>query len=384
MIDDLDFMPPLRFDEEYASPAVIKVIGIGGAGGNAVNRMIEAKIKGVEFIVANTDAQALMKSKALQKLQIGSSITKGLGVGGNPEIGRLAAEEDRDSIKKALEGSDMVFITAGMGGGTGTGGCPVVAEIVHQIGAMSVAVVTRPFRFERKKRHIQAEQGISELRELVDTMLIIPNDKLFIIVNEGTTFDDALRLADDVLMQAVKGISEVVTLPGLINVDFADVKAIMSEKGGSAIMGLGCATGDGRATRAVQQAIRSPLLDGANLKGARGILLNISGGRDITKDEIEEITSEIESIADEEANLIFGVVIKDGVDEISVTVIATGFPEEEVMFEENISKIEDYEKISDINSNVKVQRQIDREEKNVLKIPTFLRKERGIYRLGFL
>jgi cell division protein FtsZ len=378
MIDDLDFMPPLRFDEEYTSPAVIKVIGIGGAGGNAVNRMIEAKIKGVEFIVANTDAQALLKSRALQKLQIGSSITKGLGAGGNPERGRLAAEEDRASLKKALEGSDMVFITAGMGGGTGTGGCPVVSEIVHEIGAMSVAVVTKPFRFERKRRHIQAEQGISELRELVDTILIIPNDKLFSVVNEGTTFDDALRLADDVLMQAVKGISEVVTLPGLINVDFADVKTIMSERGGSAIMGLGCATGDGRATRAVQQAIRSPLLEGVNLRGARGILLNITGGRDITKDEIEEITSEIESIADEEANLIFGVVIKDKVDEISVTVIATGFPEEEMIFEESITKIENYEKVSEVNSDVKIQRQLKKEEKDILIIPTFMRKEKGL------
>jgi len=378
MLDDLDFTPPLRFDEEYASPAVIKVIGVGGAGGNAINRMIEAKIKGVEFIVANTDAQALMRSRALQKLQIGSKITEGLGAGGNPEIGRLAAEEDRDALKKALEGSDMVFITAGMGGGTGTGGCPVVAEIVHEIGAMSVAVVTKPFKFERKKRNIQAEQGVSELKELVDTIMIIPNDRLLTVVNEGTTFDDALRLADDVLMQAVKGISEVVTLPGLINVDFADVKAIMSEKGGSAIMGLGCANGEGRATRAVQQAIRSPLLDGVNMKGARGILLNISGGKDITKDEIEEITSEIENIADEEANLIFGVVIKDGVDEISVTVIATGFPEEEMIFEESISKIENYEKVSDVHPDVKIQRHNKREEKNILVIPTFLRKEKGL------
>ncbi len=376
MIDGMDVSPPLRFEEEYTTPAVIKVIGVGGGGCNAVNHMIESKIKGVEFIAVNTDAQALRMSRALQKMQIGSNITRGLGSGANPEIGRLAAEEDRQALKKALDGADMVFITAGMGGGTGTGACPVIAEIVQEIGALCVAVVTRPFSFEGKRRHIQAEQGIQDLSAMVDTIIVIPNERLFAIVDEETNFVDAFRLADDVLKQAVKGISEIVTVPGLINVDFADIKTVMCERGGGAIMGLGSASGDGRASRAVQQAVRSPLLEGVTLKGARGILLNITGGSDMTAGEVGEITKEIENIADEEANLIFGAVIKENCDEISVTVIATGFPDEREIFEEKVSEIE----IEEEHRGQKRRGSKTIDESELIQVPTFLRKretERG-------
>jgi cell division protein FtsZ len=301
------------------------VIGIGGGGGNAVNRMIDAKIRGVEFIVANTDAQVLRQTKALQKIQVGSQLTKGLGAGGKPDVGRLAAEEDRDSLYRALDSSDMVFITAGMGGGTGTGAAPVVAEIASEIGALTVAVVTRPFHFEGPRRLKIAEAGLADLANRVDTLIVVPNEKLLKIVSRETTITESFRLADDVLVQAVRGISDLITVPGLINVDFADVRAVMSESGGSAIMGTGSGSGDDRAAIAAQNVIASPLLDGMNIKGARGILINVTGGSDVTLHEINEAVGIVNEVADDDANIIVGAVVEDGLEEFRITVIATGF-----------------------------------------------------------
>lgn len=315
----------LEFTPEYEHFATIKVIGIGGGGGNAVNRMIDAKIRGVEFIVANTDAQVLRQTKALQKIQVGSQLTKGLGAGGKPDVGRLAAEEDRDSLYRALDGSDMVFITAGMGGGTGTGAAPVVAEIAGEMGALTVAVVTRPFHFEGPRRLKIAEAGLADLANRVDTLIVVPNEKLLKIVSRETTITESFRLADDVLVQAVRGISDLITVPGLINVDFADVRAVMSESGGSAIMGTGSGSGEDRAAVAAQNVIASPLLDGMNIKGARGILINITGGSDITLHEINEAVGIVNEVADDDANIIVGAVVEDGLEEFRITVIATGF-----------------------------------------------------------
>lgn len=315
----------LEFTPEYEHFATIKVIGIGGGGGNAVNRMIDAKIRGVEFIVANTDAQVLRQTKALQKIQVGSQLTKGLGAGGKPDVGRLAAEEDRDSLYRALDSSDMVFITAGMGGGTGTGAAPVVAEIASEIGALTVAVVTRPFHFEGPRRLKIAEAGLADLASRVDTLIVVPNEKLLKIVSRETTITESFRLADDVLVQAVRGISDLITVPGLINVDFADVRAVMSESGGSAIMGTGSGTGEDRAAIAAQNVIASPLLDGMNIKGARGILINVTGGSDVTLHEINEAVGIVNEVADDDANIIVGAVVEDGLEEFRITVIATGF-----------------------------------------------------------
>jgi cell division protein FtsZ len=315
----------LEFTPEYEHFATIKVIGIGGGGGNAVNRMIDAKIRGVEFIVANTDAQVLRQTKALQKIQVGSQLTKGLGAGGKPDVGRLAAEEDRDSLYRALDSSDMVFITAGMGGGTGTGAAPVVAEIASEIGALTVAVVTRPFHFEGPRRLKIAEAGLADLANRVDTLIVVPNEKLLKIVSRETTITESFRLADDVLVQAVRGISDLITVPGLINVDFADVRAVMSESGGSAIMGTGSGSGDDRAAIAAQNVIASPLLDGMNIKGARGILINVTGGSDVTLHEINEAVGIVNEVADDDANIIVGAVVEDGLEEFRITVIATGF-----------------------------------------------------------
>jgi cell division protein FtsZ len=304
--------------------AVIKVVGIGGGGVNAVNRMIDAGLKGVEFIAVNTDAQALLMSDADVKLDIGRQLTRGLGAGSDPEVGRLAAEEHRDEIEEVLKGADMVFITAGKGGGTGTGGAPVVAEIAKSVGALTIGVVTRPFGFEGRRRAVQAEQGIQKLKDKVDTLIVIPNDRLLAVSSNKTTMVGAFKMADEVLLHGVQGITELITTPGLINTDFADVKMIMSNAG-TAIMGIGSASGDGRATAAAKMAVTSPLLE-ASIEGARGILLNIAGGPDLGLFEVNEAAEIIHSAAHPDANIIFGQVVDEGMgDEVRVTVIAAGF-----------------------------------------------------------
>ncbi|MEX0768538.1 MAG: cell division protein FtsZ [Microthrixaceae bacterium] len=304
--------------------AVIKVVGIGGGGCNAVNRMIDAGLKGVEFIAINTDAQALLMSDADIKLDIGRELTRGLGAGSDPEVGRQAAEDHRSEIEEVLRGADMVFVTAGEGGGTGTGAAPVVAEISKTQGALTIAVVTRPFIFEGRRRSVQADQGISLLKEKVDTQIVIPNDRLLTVANEKTSVLNAFKMADEVLLQGVQGITDLITTPGLINTDFADVRMIMSDAG-SALMGVGYSTGEGRALQAARQAISSPLLEAA-IDGARGILLNISGGSDLTLFEVNEAASVIHEVAHPEANIIFGAVIDDEMgDEVRITVVAAGF-----------------------------------------------------------
>lgn len=304
--------------------AVIKVVGVGGGGSNAVNRMIDVGLGGVEFIAINTDAQALLLSDADVKLDIGRQLTRGLGAGSDPEIGTRAAEEHRDEIAEALQGADMVFITAGEGGGTGTGGAPVVAEISKEVGALTIGVVTRPFAFEGKRRQIQAEQGIERLKERVDTLIVIPNDRLLTVASEHTSIIDAFRMADDVLREGVSGISGLITTPGLINTDFADVKAIMSNAG-TALMGIGRAHGENRSKNAARQAVSSSLLE-ESIDGARGILLNISAGPELGLFEVNEAAEVIREVAHAEANIIFGTVIDDSQgEEIRVTVIAAGF-----------------------------------------------------------
>jgi cell division protein FtsZ len=304
--------------------AVIKVVGIGGGGCNAVNRMIDAGLKGVEFVTINTDAQALLMSDADVKLDIGREVTRGLGAGSDPEIGRQAAEDHRAEIEEVLLGADMVFITAGEGGGTGTGGAPVVAEIAKNQGALSIGVVTRPFLFEGRRRAVQADQGIARLKEKVDTQIVIPNDRLLTVANDKTSMLSAFKMADEVLLQGVQGITDLITTPGLINTDFADVKMIMNDAG-SALMGVGYGSGDSRAVNAARQAISSPLLESA-IDGARGILLNICGGSDLTLFEVNDAATVIHEVAHPEANIIFGAVIDDEMgDEVRVTVIAAGF-----------------------------------------------------------
>src|SRR5689334_1319931 len=305
--------------------AVIKVVGIGGGGTNAVNRMVDQGLKGVEFIAVNTDAQALQMCDADIKLQIGDQLTRGLGAGANPDVGYGAANESRDEIKEALKGADMVFVTAGEGGGTGTGAAPVIAEVAKQeIGALTVGVVTRPFSFEGAQRARQAQEGIDRLREMVDTLIVIPNEKLLALVERRTSILDAFREADNVLRQGVQGITDLITIPGLINLDFADVRAIM-ENAGSALMGIGTAQGENRASEAAKAAISSPLLE-ESVEGATGILLNITGGRDLGLFEVNEAAELIHSAADSNSNIIFGAVIDEAMgDEIRVTVIATGF-----------------------------------------------------------
>ncbi len=304
--------------------AVIKVVGVGGGGVNAVNRMIDAGLKGVEFIAVNTDAQALLMSDADIKLDIGRELTRGLGAGSDPEIGRLAAEEHRQEIEEVLQGADMVFITAGKGGGTGTGAAPVIAEIAKGIGALTIGVVTRPFAFEGRRRSVQAESGIQKLKEKVDTQIVIPNDRLLTVSNEKTSMINAFKMADEVLLQGVQGITDLITTPGVINTDFADVKMIMNNAG-SALMGIGNATGEGRALNAARGAISSPLLE-ASIEGARGILLSIAGGSDLGLFEVNEAAEVIHGVAHPDANIIFGTVIDDEMgDEVRVTVIAAGF-----------------------------------------------------------
>lgn len=304
--------------------AVIKVIGVGGGGCNAVNRMIDAGLKGVEFIAVNTDAQALLMSDADIKLDIGRELTRGLGAGSDPEVGRQAAEDHRQEIEEVLRGADMVFITAGEGGGTGTGAAPVIAELAKSMGALTIGVVTRPFTFEGRRRSVQADHGIAKMKEKVDTLIIIPNDRLLSIANEKTSVVNAFKMADEVLLQGVQGITDLITTPGLINTDFADVKMIMSDAG-SALMGIGFGSGENRAVNAARTAIGSHLLEAA-IEGARGILLNISGGSDLTLFEVNEAAEIIHEVAHPEANIIFGAVIDDEMgDEVRVTVIAAGF-----------------------------------------------------------
>jgi cell division protein FtsZ len=304
--------------------AVIKVVGVGGGGVNAVNRMIEMGVGGVEFIAVNTDAQALLMSDADVKLDIGRESTRGLGAGANPEVGREAAEEHRDEIEDALGGADMVFITAGEGGGTGTGGAPVVAEVARGLGALTVGVVTRPFGFEGRRRSVQAEQGVQALKAAVDTLIIIPNEKLLEIADASTPVTEAFAMADEVLTSGVRGITELITTPGLINVDFADVKTVMSDAG-SAVMGIGISTGDSRAQQAAEKAISSPLLE-TSMEGARGVLLSIAGPSDMTLHEVNTAASLISEHSDADANIIFGSVIDEALgDEMRVTVIAAGF-----------------------------------------------------------
>jgi cell division protein FtsZ len=304
--------------------ANIKVIGVGGGGNNAVNRMISTGLKGVEFIAVNTDAQALYMAQANHKIQIGSKLTKGLGSGGNPEIGQKAAEESRDELFQVLKGADMVFVTAGMGGGTGTGAAPIVAEVAKELGALTVGVVTKPFTFEGKKRSVQAESGTGELMTKVDTLITIPNDRLLQVIEKHTSIVEAFRIADDVLRQGVQGISDLIAVPGLINLDFADVKTIMKDTG-SALMGIGTASGDNRSVEASRAAISSPLLE-TTVEGARGVLLNITGGTSLGLFEVNEAADIISQSVDQEANIIFGAVIDEQMEEeVRVTVIATGF-----------------------------------------------------------
>jgi cell division protein FtsZ len=320
----------LSFADDERLPARIKVIGVGGGGGNAVSTMVKADLRGVEFVAANTDRQALDRTGLPNVLQIGSQLTRGRGAGANPEIGRNAALEDAEKVKAALEGAEMVFITAGMGGGTGTGAAPIIAKLSRELGALTVGVVTKPFTFEGDRRMRYATDGINELKKNVDALIVIPNDRLINLSEKNTRVGDAFKLSDDVLMQAVRGISDVVLVPGRVNVDFADVKTVMTSRG-RAVMGMGIAKGPGRAIEAANRAIASPLLEDGTIKGARAVLVNITGGSDMEIDEINEAMGVIKTEVDPDANIIFGMVDNDGMrEEIMVTVIATGFDEEGV------------------------------------------------------
>lgn len=314
-----------EFEETPLQNAKMKVVGIGGAGGNAVNRMIDEELEGVEFISINTDSQALKSSRAQVTLQVGKKLTRGLGAGARPEVGRQALAESEEDVRRALEGADLVFVTAGMGGGTGTGAAPMVAEIARDMGALTIGIITRPFSFEGKKRERQADQGLTELRRCVDTMIVVPNDRLLAVVPKGTSFRDALKKADEILLHATQGISDLISVTGEINVDFADVRTVMASRG-SALMGSGFGEGENRAQEAAQEAISSPLLDEVSIAGARGVLINITGGMDLAIDEVTEISSIIQESAGDEAEIIFGAVHDPDLEgKIRVTVIATGF-----------------------------------------------------------
>ena len=311
--------------DDGLNPARIKVIGVGGGGCNAVDRMIQAKVAGVEFLASNTDLQVLKQSKAPEKIQIGAQLTKGLGSGANPEIGRQAALEDTDKLVDALQGADMVFITAGLGGGTGTGAAPIIASLATELNALTVAVVTKPFEFEGRRRMLQAEQGLAELMNCVDTLICIPNERLLQAVEPGTSFFEAFRIADDILRQAVQGITDIITIPGVINRDFADVRAVMKGMG-YAVMGTAVARGENRAVEAAQRAMASPLLEEGSIEGARGVLLNITGSSNLSLHEVQEASAIIHGVAHEDANILFGVVAEEGMkDGVKITVIATGF-----------------------------------------------------------
>lgn len=371
----------LEFDMDTHQLAKIKVIGVGGGGSNAVNRMIEHGVRGVEFIVVNTDAQALNLSLAETKLQIGAKLTRGLGAGANPEIGKKAAEESREQIAEALQGADMVFVTAGMGGGTGTGAAPVIAEIAKENGALTVGVVTKPFTFEGRKRMMQAINGISVFKEKVDTLIVIPNDRLLEIVDKNTPMLEAFREADNVLRQGVQGISDLIAVPGLINLDFADVKTIMTEKG-TALMGIGVASGENRAAEAARKAISSPLLE-TTIDGAKGVLMNISGGTNLSLYEVNEAADIVSSASDKDVNMIFGSVINEELkDEIIVTVIATGFDEKENNQKQNTNRPSKTNTQANSNfaqkedSNQQIENKFGtqfQDTGDTLDIPTFLR-----------
>jgi len=348
----------IEFDENRNLGAKVKAIGIGGGGNNALNTMISYQLSGVEFIAANTDAQALAANMAPIKLQLGSNLTKGLGAGANPEIGRKAALEDLEKIREALKGADMVFITAGLGGGTGTGGAPVIAEAAREVGALTVAIVTKPFHFEGKKRMKQAEEGLANLRMTADALITIPNQRLLSISGKNMTLIEAFKKADEILYHAAKGISDIIVGQGIINLDFADVRTIMSETG-MALMGTGISAGENRSVEAAQKAISSPLLEDISIEGARGLLINITGGENMTLNEINEATTLVQKEAHEEANIIWGMVIDQGMkDEVRVTVIATGFGKAE---EKSFSRSK---KVAPISFSVRENREI----------PAFLRR----------
>ncbi len=348
-----------EFDESIDQTARIKVIGVGGGGGNAVNTMIISNLDGVDFICANTDAQALRNSKAPLKLQLGAKLTKGLGAGANPDMGREAALEDRIRLAETLDGADMVFIAAGLGGGTGTGAAPVIAEVAKELGALTVGVVTKPFTREGKQRLKKADDGIERLKEVVDSLIVIPNDRLLGLTGKSTSILDAFRPSDDVLRQAVQGISDLITTSGLINVDFADVKAIMSQRG-MAMMGIGAAEGERRASEAAHQAISSPLLEDIDISGAKGVLVNISGSSSMTMEEFEEINAIIHEKVHEDANIIIGLVVNEELgDTLKVTAIATGFG---ASFEKGKRNVEDLQNRINLTSD-----KIDRD------LPTFIR-----------
>lgn len=352
------------FDVDVDQYAKIKVIGVGGGGNNAVNRMVESGVRGIDFLALNTDRQALYSSKAETKLQIGEKLTRGLGAGANPDIGAKAAEENRNEIMESLKGADMIFITAGMGGGTGTGAAPVVAEIAKELGILTVGVVTKPFTFEGPKRLKQAELGIEALKEKVDTLVTIPNDRLLQVADKKTTMVEAFIMADEVLKQGIQGISDLIAVPNLINLDFADVKTIMHDKG-IAHMGIGKASGDNRATEAAKQAIRSPLLE-TSIEGAKSVLLNITGGSDLGIFEVNEAADLIRASVDKDANIIFGAGIDESLkEEIKITVIATGF---------DIGIIENSVKVENVNAGSRNEAAATNDFEDELDIPIFLRR----------
>lgn len=379
---------PFQLEDAPERTARIKVVGVGGGGSNAVNRMATSSMNGVEFIVVNTDAQALQSSPVESKLQIGEKLTRGLGAGSNPDIGRKAAIEDTDKILSLLEGADMVFVTSGLGGGTGTGATPVIANLAKELGILAVGVVTKPFNFEGKVRMAQAERGLQELKEKVDTLITIPNQQLLAVADKATTFLDAFKLADDVLRQAVQGISDLIVIPGLINVDFADVRTIMAERG-LAMMGIGYAVGENCAVEATERAINSPLLENVSIEGARGVLLNITGGPDLCLHEVEQVGQTIHEAADPNAHIIFGAVVDERMNrEVRVTVIATGFEQQQAraVEEAKIADIKAYAskvverpaylrrrgaKVEMAASQLTLQ-EVDEDE---LDIPTFLRRQ---------
>ena len=325
-----------EFEDSPGQSARMKVVGVGGGGGNAVNRMIDEQLEGVEFISVNTDAQALKNAQSQLKIQIGKQLTRGLGAGARPEIGRQAIEENRDEVARAIEGADLVFITAGMGGGTGTGAAPVIAEVAREQGALTIGIVTKPFMFEGKKRMRQAEQGLAELKRCADTVIVVPNERLLSVVGKGTSFREALKKADEVLLHATQGISDLIHVTGEVNVDFADVRTVMMNRG-PALMGTGHGKGDNRAMEAAQEAISSPLLDNVSIEGAAGVLINITGGMDLTIDEVTTIASIIQEAAGDEAEIIFGAVHDPALEgEVRVTVIATGLVGEEEPLRGNV------------------------------------------------
>jgi cell division protein FtsZ len=375
----------IHFVEDSNNGARIKVIGVGGAGGNAVNNMIDFHTQGVEFITANTDLQALSATIAPIRLQLGAELTKGLGAGANPDIGRRAAEEDRQQLREALTGADMVFITAGLGGGTGTGAAPVIASLAKEQGSLTIAVVTRPFDFEGKRRKQQAEEGLRALRAHVDTLITIPNQRLLQVVDRGTPLRTAFRVADNVLRQAVQGISDLITIPGLVNLDFADMQTIMSGMG-LAIMGTGRAQGEKRAVEATQQAISSPLLEESSITGARGVLINITGGLDLGLHEVNDVVAIVRDAAHEEAQIIFGAVIDENLeDELRITLIATGFSRPEFEMPAHPWSLQPTRGISTLEETLAQQQEASKEELEELSpviehtdrrldIPTFMRR----------